>query len=58
MLKIMPVLQRYRGRAQGDAIDGQIWTESDDIKLLEAVEAQELADADEPIDFNLANGRS
>jgi len=28
------------------------WTEADDINLLEAIECQDLSDAEEPIDFS------
>jgi len=71
MLKVLPLLESYgvggKKRSRGNSnVSGGLtladkWTESDDINLLEAVDAQELSDADEPIDFDpelLGNDRT
>ena len=53
MLKVVPLLEAFHGKSknkQGQGL-GQ-WTESDDIKLLEGIEDQEVEDVDEPIDFS------
>lgn len=68
MLKVLPLLETYGGKkrsrsnsaAAGGLSINERWTESDDINLLEGVEAQELSDADDAIDFSsdtLANER-
>jgi len=56
MLKIVPLLQTYGGGkkvpgTQPGAVAAR-WTEADDINLLEAIEGQDLSDAEEPIDFS------
>lgn len=70
MLKVLPLLETYgsneKSSRSNSAATGGLsvenkWTESDDIKLLESVVAQELSDADDEIDFSpdaLANERS
>ena len=68
MLKVLPILETYgskkRKRSDSSAgilLDAERWCEADDISLLEAVEAQEIMDADDPIDFNpdsMGNQRS
>ena len=53
MLKVVPLLEAVYGK--GKKKEGQglgQWTESDDIKLLEGIEDQEVSDNDEPIDFS------
>jgi len=65
---VLPLLETYGGKkrsrsnsaAAGGLSINERWTESDDINLLEGVEAQELSDADDAIDFSsdtLANER-
>jgi len=51
MLKIVPLLTAFGGKKSKAVSSLAKWTESDDINLLEGIEAQEVAEVDEGIDF-------